>query len=347
MFSRVSVVVCCVCAGSTLVQAADLSVVGFDAPGIVVAEPVNPSVVETPTTGGELMRLRIPVTTFISQEFRGNVSEYVVEIDSPTQSMRVLDFWPKNEVFTNIEGTVAVESNSQKDSDLSFNVSGAYEPFGRGTASGNYHKKATQSERYQRKPPMQILTSSGTIRRGYGVFFKFRPGTTPVLEGAREVAILAEVPRGWRADMLQITMHAVGQTAQGNSTRSLGSARLWTTTHREGDMAAAAQARRYIAQERSLRAFAAASQKQVNERSLPTMWHKFGAAIDVIEPRIPGDYLSKVIFSAADRQFNNGTERLPVDLRVAVLDYWEQRETLLAMSTPNVSEHIVAKHASN
>ena len=109
-------------------------------------------------------------------------------------------------------------------------------------------------------------------------------------------------------------------------------------------MAAAAQARRYIAQERSLRAFAAASQKQVNERSLPTVWHKFGAAMDIVEPRIPGDYLSRVIFGSTDRQFGNGTERLPVDLRVAVLDYWEQRDSLLALSVPAPREHVVAKH---
>ncbi|MCA9133688.1 MAG: hypothetical protein KDA45_11055, partial [Planctomycetales bacterium] len=271
-------------------EAEATEVVGFDAPAMVVAEPINPAVVELPTMGGDLVRLRIPLSTFISPDFRGSVDEYVVEIESSYQTMRVLDFWPKSEVYTAIEGTVSVESSQLNEDNLQFNLSASYEPLARGSAQGDFQRKSHVQESYQRKPPMQILTSSGTIRRGFGVFFKFRPGPMPVLEGVRDIAILAEVPRGWRADMLQVRMRAVGQ---GSSYRSrlqdLGEARLWMTTHREGDGAAAAQVRRYVTQERALRSLAASSQGQVQQKSLPTFWHKLGATLDVVEPRIPGD----------------------------------------------------------
>ena len=103
------------------------------------------------------------------------------------------------------------------------------------------------------------------------------------------------------------------------------------TTHREGDRPAATAASRYITQERALRSLAAANQTRVDNKSLPTLWHKLGASLDVIDPKIPSDYLAQVIFSASNHYYDNAaTNRLPVDLRVAVLDYWDVRNSLLA-----------------
>lgn len=325
---------------STVVNAGDLTVVGFDAPAIAVAEPVNPAVVNTPLTGGKLVRVKIPVSTFLSPEFQGAVSEYVVEIESPQQSMRVVDFWPKNELYSDIQGTVSVDNNYHKDSHFAFNVSGGYEPFVRGNANGEFNEKIDSHQQYQRKPPMQVLTSSGTVRRGFGVFYKFRPGPVPQLEGEREVAILFEVPASWRADLMQVSMHAVGQN--GSRMQTLGHSRLWMTVHQEGDQAAATQAQRYVTQERALRALAAASQKQIEEKSLPTIWHKVGAALDVVDPKIPSDFMVQVLFGASQPKglqhprFDQATNRLPVDLRVAILDYWEQREAIMKLASGTI-----------
>ncbi len=316
--------------------------VAFDAPAIVIAEPINPNVVDQPTMGGDLVRLRIPVSTFQTPEFRGAVQEYIIEIDSPQQTLRVLDFWPKSELYSDIEGTVSVQRTQQSENNFNFNVSAAFEPIGRGTAQGEMHKQSNQQENFERKPPMQILSSSGTIRRGYGVFYKFRPGPYPVLEGVRELAILAEVPPGWRADMLQIYMRAVGTTAHGTRPQSLGESRLWMTTHREGDRAAATAATRYVNQERALRSLAAAKQSQVTSQALPTFWHKLGASIDVIDPKIPRDYLAQVIFGTRNEYYDNAsTNRLPVDLRVAILDYWDIRKALVAYTTSSPSTRAV------
>ncbi len=315
--------------------------VSFDAPAVVIAEPINPDVVEQPTMGGDLVRLRIPVSTFQSPEFRGAVQEYIIEIDSPSQTLRVLDFWPKSELYSDIEGTVSVQRTQQSESNFNFNVSAAFEPIGRGAAQGEMHKQSSQQESFERKPPMQILSASGTIRRGYGVFFKFRPGPFPVLEGVRELAILAEVPPGWRADMLQIYMRAVGTTAHATRPQTLGESRLWMTTHREGDRAAATAATRYVNQERALRSLAAAKQSQVASQALPTMWHKLGASLDIIDPKIPRDYLAQVVFGARNEYYDNpSTNRLPVDLRVAILDYWDVRNALIAYTTGPATQGI-------
>lgn len=320
-------------------RAAQPNAIAFDAPAIVIAEPINPAVVQQPTMGGDLVRLRIPVSTYQSPEFRGSIQEYVVEIDSPHQTLRVLDFWPKNEVYSEVAGTVSVQRNQQTDRNLNFNVSAAYEPIGRGTAAGDFHDSSSQQENFERNPPMQILTSSGTIRRGYGVFFKFRPGPLPVLEGVRELSILAEVPRGWRADMLHIHMRAVGTGPHASRPQTLGESRLWMTSHREGDRAAATAATRYVNQERALRSLAAANSSRIANQALPTFWHRLGASLDVVDPKIPSDYLSQVIFSASNVFYDNkATNRLPVDVRVAVLDYWDVRNALMSLAYGSVSK---------
>ncbi len=326
---------------------AEDAVVGFDAPAMAVAVPVNPEVVNAPLTGGKLVRVKIPVSTFLSPSFQGAVNEYVVAIHCPQQTMRVLDFWPKQELYSEVQGTVSVDNKYHKDSHFAFNVSGGYEPFVRGYAKGESNEKIDSHQQFHRKPPMQMLTSAGTVLRGYGVFFKFRPGPVPQLEGEREVAILFEVPMNWRADLMQVTMHAVGQNGSARS-QVLGKSQLWMTVHQEGDQAAAAQAQRYVTQERTLRALAAASQKQIEEKSLPTLWHKVGAALEVVEPKIPSDYLTQVLFSSSPTlgskhpYFDHATNRLPVNVRVAILDYWEQRDAVLKLASGTVGARDLA-----
>lgn len=311
-------------------------IVRFDVPAIAIAEPMDPSLAQQPTMGGNLLRLRIPVSTFISPNFQGTISEFIVEIISPQQSLRVIDYWPKTELYSDIQGTISVEDQRQKDQHFAFNVSGAYEPFGRGSAQGDFKSHANVEERYQRRPPMQLLTSSGTIHRGYGVFFKFRPGNVPVLEGDREIALLLEAPRGWRGDLLQVAMHAVGHVGggMGNSRpQNLGGAKMWVATHFAGDQEASMAARRYVTREQAVRSMASSSGHAIEERATPTLFHKVGVALDVIEPKIPRDFLMQILFGAQDQYFNEATSRLPVDLKVAALDYWDERSRLMSLAS--------------
>ncbi len=71
-------------------SAAPPQAVNFDAPAIVVAEPLDASVHNSPTTGGTFLRLKLTVSTMISPEYRGSVDEVVVSIDSPSRALRVI-----------------------------------------------------------------------------------------------------------------------------------------------------------------------------------------------------------------------------------------------------------------
>ena len=310
--------------------------VSFDAPAIVVAEPLDPTASTAPTTGGTLLRIRMPVSTLVQPSFRGQIEEFVVEVDSPSRALRVLDFWPKTEVYSHIDGTIAVENYAHKNQNFAFKVSGAYEPFGRGAATGDFQQHQQTEARYQQRPPMQLLTSSGTIGRGYGVFYKFRPGAVPVLEGDREIAMLVEAPAGWRGDLLHISMRAVAAGASAYAPHELqvvGSTEMWTAVHRAGDAQAAQAARRFTATEQTVRRLAVANREHIQHRSFPTVFHKVGAALDVVEPKIPDDFLKQILFNLNPQYFDTATSRLPVDLRVAALDYWDERAKLLHLAS--------------
>ena len=222
------------------------------------------------------MRLRIPVSTYIAHDFGGKVSEYSVEIDSPNQTLRVVDFWPKNETYSEYEGSVRVESSRQQDEHFNFHLAAAYPGVGQAGASGDYRNRLNVQESYHRRPPMQTLTSSGTIRQGYGVFYKFRPGPVDVLEGAREVAVLVSAARLAR-DLLHVAMTAVGtSTARLSGRRSSGNQNV---DHYSPGGDEAAAARYCLRPPRTAPArFGCLQQREIDKRSLPTLWHRVGAS---------------------------------------------------------------------
>lgn len=323
--------------------------VSFDVPAIAIAQRVNPDVVKHPTAGGKLIRIRLPISTYIGGRSGHGVNgasaveQYVVRLTSPYLSMRVIDFWPKTETYNDLDGAVSVKTSVEDQKQIGGKGGVEYPAVGQASLESSLKRTTKREETYQQKPPMEVLSSSGTIHRGYGVFFKFLAGPHVVLEGAREVAVLVEVPAEWRADMIHVSMQALGRQSSRSGLKQLGSEQLWTAVYQEGDMAAAAQASSYVTDERRLRVLAAASQEAVSKRSLPSVWHKLGAALDVVDPKIPSDYLTNVIFSSRNiYRDNSTTNRLPVDLRVAILDYWDERERLVSLSMRGVPSQSVS-----
>lgn len=339
-----------VCAACTAGIAGEL--VSFDVPEIAIAQRINPDVVPHPTTGGKLMRIRLPISTFVSGPSASSpveVEQFVVRLTSPQLTMRVVDFWPKTETYSQVEGAVTVKTSTEGAQQLGAKGTASYPPVGQASLDASVKRATKREETYQQKPPMEILSSSGTLHRGYGAFFKFLAGPQAVLEGAREVVVLVEVGPQWRADMVHVSLEAIGRTSNRKGLDNVGSAQMWAAVYQEGDTAAATQASRFVTQERSLRALAAARCDDVSKKSLPSVWHKLGAALDVVEPKIPDNYLSQVIFSSRNVYHNHpSTNRLPVELRVAILDYWDERERLasLANGQRGASEEVSNERAA-
>ncbi len=314
---------------------ADEDAVAFDLPAIVVAQEVGVGEDRMPLHRGKLIRLRLPISTALSSGFTGRVVEYAVEIESPHRSMRVVDFWPRNEMVATIAGNVTVEKSVANEQSVGLSLMATQTPQVKNGVNGEVAGKESVVARYEQKPPVHQLTSSGTIRRASGVFFKFRAGPIGLADGMRDVAVLAEVPADWRADVLEVRMRAVGTRSAGGTgqLQTIGAARAWVSIYREGDWEAAAAAEHFVEMERHLRRVAAAQQKQIQHQAFPTVFHRIGAALDVVEPRIPSDILTQALFGPPTQHLEGAMHRLPIDVRVAMLDFWDARDGMIGLAT--------------
>lgn len=310
-----------------------LEVVHVDVPAMIVGEEVAANVVGQPGFGGRYVRIRFRVTTFVNPTFGGEVTEYGIQIASPQQTMRVVDFWPRTVTYSDVNGDVAVQQSAQSHKDLKLDVNGGFQPFVAGTLQGGIGNKNSVTESFQRKAPSRELVNSGTSHRGFGAFLKFRPGPIVAAEGARDIAILVEVPQSWRGDLLQVQVTASGSRSS-NRSRSefLAGAQNWVAVHQAGDPQAASRVREFVQQEQRLLRVASQAQEQVAEKSLPTVWHRIGAALDVVEPKIPSNYLQKVIFRRQGDYLEGSSHRLPMQVRVAILDYWESQDAVFQLA---------------
>ncbi|RMF39030.1 MAG: hypothetical protein D6753_14745 [Planctomycetota bacterium] len=317
-------------AGSSVAEDA----VTFDLPAIVPAQEVVLSEVSLPMHRGKLVRLSLPVSTALAAGFTGRVTEYVVEIEAPNRTMQVVDFWPRNELVTTVAGNVTVEKSVQNEQSVGVSLLSTQSPQVKNGVNGEVAGKESVLTRYEQKPPVHQLTSSGTIQRASGVFFKFRAGPVGLADGMRDVAMLVVVPQQWRADLLEVRMRAVGTRHRAShELQTIGEARAWVSVYREGDWEAAAAAEHFAQSERHLRSVATAQQKKIEQQALPTVFHRIGAALDVVRPRIPSDFIAQVLFGPPSQYLEGSLHRLPVEVRVAVLDFWDARSTMIELAT--------------
>jgi len=341
-----------VCASANKLQANELQTsdrVQFDAPALAAAHVVKPEVAQEYLATGRCVRIKLPVSVFQRSNLADGQLQYIViRVVSPYHTMRVVDFSPRTQTYTTVEGHVAVRTSLEDKNQLG--AKAAFPPTSAGQLSvdASNQQAIRQEESFNRLPETKLLSSSGTLMRGSGAFFKFLAGPHAVLEGSREVAILAEVSPAWRGDLLHVSVQALGTSAgQHASPVQLGYEQMWTAVHLAGDVHAASAARRYVSTERSLRQLAGEQHKRVVEKALPTVFHKLGAALDIVEPKVSGDYLVEVLFSGRNK-FRDHPEmnRLPMDLQVAIQDYWQMRSEFMTLAQPPRAPAAAARNTS-
>ncbi|MEC8555454.1 MAG: hypothetical protein VXZ82_10660 [Planctomycetota bacterium] len=304
----------------------------FDMPGTAIAQPVDYSQAAFPRGGGKLVRIQIPISLIADLESREQVSGFSLRISSPHQSFCVIDSWPRYEAYSDVLGDVSVEQSNQQSNGLEAKLSGGWQAILDAGLMGKAQNRKSTKEKFQRRALVQTVARSGTFGRGYGVLFQFQKARNVDLFQKREIAVLAEVPQQWRADLLKVQFSAQGKSTSRSESKSIQNQQLWLTVYQEGDAAAAAQTREFQTQERSLRALAASRVAEVKKKSIPTVFHRIGVALEISDPRIPKDYLEQMIFGPEKQYLVGHSHRLPIDIRVAILDFWEAREGLVDLS---------------
>jgi hypothetical protein len=221
---------------------------------------------------------------------------------------------------------------------------------GIGSASGYayQHDNSHQIVHFAKKPAMEALTASGTIERQRGVYFKMRQSTQLTLEGSRQFRIVFEVPDGWRADLLDVVIEAVGTEAGHRRQRVLATQPFVVATYQDFDEYAGRAAANYIKQQVALSQTARSFARTIEQRTFPTPLHRLGAKLDMYEPELPAHWFENLVYQAGSGYHISKLSLLPVDVRVAVMNYVDQKnliESLSATKRPIIVAHQIQEMA--
>ncbi len=339
-----------VCSTSFLLTLAitSFAAVQFDVQPLVPAIDVAMESVARQMPASRFVQIRFDVSTIVPPEFHGIFEEAMIKVVTRKPSVQVADFWPRTEMYSSITTPLSITEDYERIRQASIQGAGGYSGIAAANGHANFHDELKRNVLYQQQPPMQLLTAAGTIDRRCGVYFKLRSTPQASLEGSRTYMLTLEVPNAWRGDVLEFHAVAYGRKhAESNQSRKqIGEERFLIAVYNNGDLEAAEYAMTFIQQQSKLRNTANQFASTIAKRAYPTPVHKLGQVLDIYEPSIPNDYLNEWIFGSVTEQPNR---RLPVDLRVAMLDFIDSRAVieLLAGSSTQAPKLSLANKSSS
>ena len=276
--------------------------VHFDVRHMVSCRDVTPESFAALNPRTRLVEARFQVSTLIERGSSHDLLQFLYRMHSPHHSFEVVDYEPKTTLATQIAGKVGIEKKDEKTKSLGIDVSGRFDHFAkaRGTGGANIGRKSNSNIRYELLPPLELLAASGTIQRGNGVYFKLKPSKRTSLEGSKDFVVVLRVPAQWRADIVHVQCQAfadyrtLSRPLDGKSVCGRGN--FVVALYQDGDTAAKAAAQRLVRAEQTLRYVANLRQKEIAKQRFPTIAHRLGGLVQAYSPKLPAQWLDKVIF---------------------------------------------------
>ncbi|MCA9221027.1 MAG: hypothetical protein KDA71_11915 [Planctomycetales bacterium] len=325
-------------------SAADPPRVSFDVTELVECHEVTPPEFAAVHPDERLVDAVIRVSSIFGGGNPDDLVEFQYQLESVEQTALIVDYDPKTELASDIAGNITIERKEEGTKGIGLSLSGSHEALAKINGSADFTKKTLESVRYEQLPKLQPVSSSGTLQRGYGVYFKLKATDRTWLEGEKLFRLTLRVPVSWRADYLRITGQAIGVkrglVRQLDERVVCGRVDSLVTMHLVGDVEARRAADWMIDRRRQLVSAASQQHSDIDRRRYPTVFHKVGAAFDVVDPAIASDWLPRLLNTPAGQFHSALPNRLPVDVRVAALDYLEAKNDLHQLA---LARHVVAK----
>ena len=164
----------------------------------------------------------IEVTLPVSVRFRGvsmdEVDELAIEVNGASAGMRVHDFSPTTQLFTDVSHEIETTTTMKKARSLDGSLGGTIPIPGADAAahltptiSAGLAGCNTETEKSSRLPPKHAVVISGTSSAGRGVFFKLKRYSQTSLEGSHELTVTFVAPRAWRWSEIRVDCAARGE----------------------------------------------------------------------------------------------------------------------------------------
>ena len=300
----------------------------FDAPALAIAREVVPV---TPVLSDEkLVEVVLPVSSQIQFASRNDIDEFRFDVRWNRMVYPLVEYGPRTQTVTSIEGTIAVEEHDSLNSDTGLNV--AINPSGVATGSlrTSIDSRRGSSQRYSEIPQHEVLVASGTIQRGTGAFFRFHPSTTTTLEGGRDLVVAYRVPRSWRGGLLTVECRAQGRKEiLGTWTEPVEVARSFVVAvYLDGDDNARLAATEFVRRELSLQQRWELERESESTSALEGLFQIQSRRNE----RPPRDWASVLIQSGTDDYFLRYEDRLSPALLSDTRAFVEARTELLKYS---------------
>lgn len=323
-------------------DSANRSLVRFDTCSIAAAHAVDDSG-EFSGSRPDSTRWCVPIemSTFVAAPNAPKIEQVVLEFELLDQNLMVDDYSPRTQVASPFAGDITIEQSSESNKHLGFNAAGSYSPNVRGDVGGDVGQKQIESRKYQRVAPLEIVAASGTLYRGKGAFFKLKATPTQVLEGDKAFKLFVRSPSQWRGGLIKVRARAQatrkGFPGMSDEVVTLGDQKFLVAVYRAGDSQSYQLASQLAITEEQLRATAIKHQQIIRKRSERNIFQTVAAKLDLTPELIPADWLQRTLFGFVDPHADPAIRRLPVEVRVALLDFQEARAAFGAAALPTIT----------
>ena len=295
-----------------------------------------PTAAAVPTDDRDQVTITLRLSSLIQTPAMPKIDQWIVTCRPRGEEIAVVDYSPKTETFSDVSSPIQVEQSQETTRSIGIHLDGSYGPTAGGNASAASADKDRESVQFSRVAPVQAVSAAGTIDRGRGVYFKLRWTATQILEGEKQFQVTLRVPQGWRGSLMDVSVRADRHETKfgglDEETVILGAAEFVVATYREGDGEALAQARRLSNTERDLRRLAMRVNQKEPIRTLPQMLRHVVAKFDANSNSNDTRWVNRLVTGRADPHLDKTINKLPMQLRIAALQYADVRDEFSAMS---------------
>ncbi|MFO0903286.1 MAG: hypothetical protein U0939_09820 [Pirellulales bacterium] len=352
----------------TFVLGADLSwpsrmdaaapAVQFDAETLVAAEEVARTAATSEeahdagdraaTPDRRRVRVRLRVSVLYPPDSQRDLAELLIRVENPDRTAQVVDYAPRTTLTSPVAGAVRVERHEESSKSLDFEVKGQYPGIVDAHVKGAQQRKATTDSHWENLPPLELCVASGTVNRGHGAYFKFKPTPRTTLEGAHEIELVLNVPKAWRADCLVVKAEAYGRdtslVGDEEVLRRWTERRFLVLVHAQTDLVARDAALAVLHAESQLRQAVAKDLQQQSRAASP--WRDFSAWIQGGGGAEAAQWWESAAYGSAVGRLPPFPERTSTAVREATARYRESRLRLHRLPAGGATAELAARRQS-
>lgn len=316
----------------------------FSLPGLAVAEsrvqfdmpPVAAARSIATSDHDQHIQIELRLSSMLTKADVADVDQWLVRVEPRDQAMSIIDYTPRTETASEVEGPIQVRNTSEKAKAFGLSLDGAYGHLARIHSGFDQSRKNVDSVELDRVPPVHVVTAAGTINRGRGVYFKLRWTAQQVLEGEKKFEITYRVPVGWRSGLLDVSVIAQSQQRSfpgwESETRTVAAAQFVVAAYLQGDQVARQKAHDLFTAETELRILVQEIASRDPSNSFTTALRHVAMKLDLDADHHSKPWVDRLVADRADPHQDKQIRSLPMPLRVAALEYADARDELIALN---------------